>query len=142
MSKGVGFGRCTRRRHPLKRAVRRVFDDARQSTSATKRLLNPPTDNSFAGSRAYPAKGKKKDEAFGVRFDCGMVVKGQPNLVTMDLQVNADAKESALRSLARKYGSHRKYVSLQVDTTQEVNETNPNNLNNKVDEEIDALNDL
>ncbi|KAJ5404678.1 hypothetical protein N7465_005962 [Penicillium sp. CMV-2018d] len=107
-----------------------------------KRLLNPSTDNSFAGSRIYPAQNAKKDMKYGVRFDRGQSVTGQPNLVVMNLQINTNPQAKSLKALVRKHTPHRKYVTIKVDTTQAATEENLDKLLDEVESKIDALNDL
>lgn len=123
----------------LKRAVRDVFKEARKTQSALKRLLNPPNDDSFNGSRAYPPREKTKDEKFGIRFDLGPRVKDKPNFVTLNLQINSNAKKKSLQDLVKKYGPHWKYVTVEVDTTQAVNNENLGGLQTVVEEKIDEL---
>ncbi|KAK2761258.1 hypothetical protein FQN54_001780 [Arachnomyces sp. PD_36] len=126
----------------LKSSVRNVFKEARKTKSAMRRLLNPPDDESFSGSRAYPTREPVKDATFGIRFDLGSRVKGRPGFVTLNLQVNSNAQKKSLRDLVRRHGSHRKYISIEVDTTQPVNEENLDKLQTVVEEKIDELDDL
>lgn len=126
----------------LKRAVRELFVEAKKTTSALKKILNPPNDDSFSGNRIFPAKDNKKEEKFGIRIDRGQSVKGQPNLVTINLQVNSNANKKSLQDLVKKYGSHKKYVTMEVDTTQQVTTENLDKLQESIESKIDELGDL
>ena len=123
----------------IKKAVSGLFSEAKKTTSAIKRILNPPTDGSFAGRRIYPARDVKKDARHGVRFDRGESVNGKPHLVAINLQINSNAQARSLQNLVRKHGSHKKYVTIQVDTTQEATEENLDKLQKDVESKIDAL---
>lgn len=85
----------------MKKAVSGLFSEAKKTTSAIKRILNPSTDGSFAGGRIYPARDVKKDARHGVRFDRGQSVNGKPNLVAMNLQINSNAQARSLQNLVR-----------------------------------------
>jgi hypothetical protein len=123
----------------IKRAIRSLFAEAKKSNSAMKRILNPPQDESFAGSRIYPARDKKKDEDFGVRIDRGPSVKDKPNMVNINLQINSNAGKKSLQQLVKKYGSHKKYVTVQVDAQQDVTGENMDRLQERMESEIDKI---
>lgn len=113
-------------------AVRKVFADAKKRVSSIKKLLNPPCESSFAGSRVYPARNAQKDKNYGIRFDLGQPVPGSPGHVYVNLQVNSNAEDKALQGLVKKHGSDKKYVTFVVDSTQAATEDNLEKLENRV----------
>ncbi|GIK00799.1 hypothetical protein Aspvir_004828 [Aspergillus viridinutans] len=123
----------------IKRALRSLFAEAKKSETAMKKILNPPQDDSFAGSRIYPARHKKKDEDFGIRIDRGPSVKDKPNMVNINLQINSNAGKKSLQQLVKKHGSHKKFVTVQVDSQQEVTAENMDKLQEKIESEIDKI---
>lgn len=101
----------------LKEAVRELFLSIRSSKSAAKRVLNPISDG--AGTRLYPPKTKRNDEKFGIRIDKGELVHDKPGHVRLKLQINSDAKDKTLQTMAKK-DSHKTYASADVDATQDI----------------------
>ncbi|KAL9619927.1 MAG: hypothetical protein Q9160_005484 [Pyrenula sp. 1 TL-2023] len=126
----------------LKQAAAEVFGAAAQRASSIKKILNPPCDNSFAGSRVYPARDPQKDKKFGVRLDLGQPVQGKPGMVTLNLQVNADADSRSLQDLVKKYGTHKKFASVTVDTTQAATKENLAKIHNEFQSQVDDIEDL
>jgi hypothetical protein len=99
----------------VKKAIRKLFDDAAKSKSAMSRLLNPTADG--AGSRVYPARNAKNDAKYGIRVDKGEAVHGQPNELRLHLQINSNAESKTLRDLAKK-DPHRVVSTADVDAQQ------------------------
>ena len=88
-----------------------------ESKSAAKRVLNPNSDR--AGTRLYFPKTKRNDEKFGIRIDKGELVHDEPGYVRRKLQINSDAKDKTLQTMATK-DSPRTYASADVDATQDI----------------------
>ncbi|PYH92498.1 hypothetical protein BO71DRAFT_284332, partial [Aspergillus ellipticus CBS 707.79] len=60
----------------------------------------------------------------GIRIDRGSAVKDQPSIVNINLQVNSNAAKKSLQQLDRKHSSHKKYLTVQVDSGQEATQEN------------------
>ena len=99
------------------------------------RILNPSTNGS--GGRVYPPQQQKKDEQFGIRLDKGEAKDGK---VPLNLQINANAGKTTLKDMVKKFGSHKKYATVEVDPNQEVSEANMDNLQEQICDEIDSDN--
>ncbi|KAL5371413.1 hypothetical protein PMIN06_012935 [Paraphaeosphaeria minitans] len=119
----------------LKQAVRDLFKEAKKSRSSMQRILKPSSDG--AGSRVFPPQQQKKDEQFGIRIDKGEAVSGK---VRLNLQINSNAAKKTLKDLAKKNGSHKKYVTVEVDPNQEVSEANIDRLEEEFIRGVDAGN--
>jgi hypothetical protein len=107
----------------LKQAVRDLFKEAKKSRSGMQRILKPSSDG--AGSRVYPPQQPKKDEKFGIRIDKGEALGGK---VRLNLQINSNAAKKTLKDLAKRNGSHKKYVTVEVDPNQDATEANMDKL--------------
>jgi len=71
-------------------------------------------------SRLYPPKGAGKDEKLGWRIDYGSVARDDPDKLKVVLQINSNAKSSALQEALKEAprGSHTIFSSATIDTTQ------------------------
>jgi membrane glycosyltransferase len=66
-------------------------------------------------------------------------VKDKPNMVNINLQINSNAGKKSLQQLVKKYGSHKKYVTVQVDAQQDVTGENMDRLQERMESEIDKI---
>lgn len=57
-----------------------------------------------------------------------------------NLQANSNAAKKSLKDLVKKYGSLKKYVSVEVHTKQEATEENMDKLQGAIESEVDKLN--
>jgi hypothetical protein len=103
----------------LKQAIRDLFRDAKRSQAAMRRILQPAVDG--AGTRVHPPQTSKNDQKYGIRLDKGV---GVGKNVQLNLQINSNATETALKNLVQKNGSHATYATVEVDPNQEVTEEN------------------
>jgi hypothetical protein len=71
-------------------------------------------------SRLYPAKVASKDEKMGFRIDYGSVARDNPDKIKVSLQINSNAKSTALKEVLKSAprGSHTIFAEAEIDTTE------------------------
>ena len=66
-----------------------------------------------SGGRILPSRTQKNDADYELRIDAGELVQNKRNVI---LQVNTQAKSTALKDWVKKQGSHAKLATASFDT--------------------------
>lgn len=67
-----------------------------------------------SGGRILPSRTQKNDANYELRIDAGELIANKRNIV---LQVNTQAKSTALKDWLKKQGTHAKLATVSFDTT-------------------------
>ncbi|KAI9842360.1 MAG: hypothetical protein M1837_007280 [Sclerophora amabilis] len=94
----------------MSKPVSEFFTRICQNFNMTKKLKKDLTP----GSRIVPARTAKNDANYQLRLDAGELIDGKRNVV---LQVNTQARSTALKDWLKKNGSHAKLATATYDTT-------------------------
>jgi len=83
--------------------------------SGTASLLKKFKGAHTPGQRIVPTKTAKNDELYQLRIDAGEVPKGT-HMQNIVLQVNTQAKNTALKNWVKKHTTHGKLATTSFDT--------------------------
>jgi hypothetical protein len=94
----------------MSKDVKNFFGKIRTNFDMSTKL----TASHQAGSRIVPSRTAKNDADYQLRIDAGESVGSGRNVV---LQINSQARSSALKEWVQKNGSHAKLAQATFDTT-------------------------
>lgn len=94
----------------MSKPIDKFFTMANRSFDVAAKLKAPRE----AGTHILPSKTTKNDADYELRIDAGETIGGRRNVV---LQVNSQAKSTALQEWVRKNTSHAKLATATYDTS-------------------------
>lgn len=93
----------------MSKALQEFFSKVKNNFDVATKLKASHT----SGGRILPSRTQKNDADYELRIDAGDLVKTKRNVV---LQVNTQAKSTALKDWLKKQGTHAKLATASFDT--------------------------
>ncbi|KAK5113995.1 hypothetical protein LTR62_003118 [Meristemomyces frigidus] len=95
--------------------LEKTLNAIKQRAQASKSILQALKTGHDEGKRAAPARSSRNDAQIGGRLDWGSrFTRNGQEYQNVNFQLNKEAKDSSIKQLVKKNGTHKKYAEVAV----------------------------